>query len=234
MIAVFKREIKGYFTSPVGYIFLGIFVFLSSLFFYIVNIAGQTSDLGGLFGQLLFFCLFLIPVLTMRLLCEEKRQKTDQLLLTSPVSLFGIVFGKFLAALTVFAIGISSTILFAFTLAAFTSIDTAAFIGNLFGILLFGAAMIGIGLFFSSLTENQIISFIVSFLVMLLLYITSSLSTVFNNSTIASIVSSLSSQARYSNFALGILSLSDTIYYASVAAVFIFLTIRVLEKRRWG
>jgi ABC-2 type transporter. len=234
MIAVFKREIKGYFSSPIGYVFLAIFVFISSLFFYMFNLLGQTTNMSSLFNQLLFFLLFLIPVLTMRLLSEEKRQKTDQLLLTAPTSLFGIVFGKFLSALVVFAIGISSTILFAFTMAAYTSIDTGAVIGSIFGLLLFGAALISIGLFFSSLTENQIIAFIVSFLVMLLLFMINSFSSVVNNSTVSSIISNLSTQARFSNFSMGIMSLSDMIYYVSIAAIFIFLTIRVLEKRRWG
>ena len=234
MIAIFKREIKGYFSSAIGYIFLAFFIVIASYLFWMTNVMGNTTDVSGLFSILVIFAMILIPVLTMRLLCEEKRQKTDQLLLTSPVSLFGIVFGKFLAALAVYAIGLSSTVLFAFTMAAYIGIDTATVIGNILGTLLFGAALISIGLFFSSLTENQIISFIVSLVVMLFLFIVNTFSSLVNNSVLSSAISSLSTSARYNNFAMGILSLSDVIYYVSVAAIFIFLTIRVLEKRRWG
>jgi ABC-2 type transport system permease protein len=127
MTAILKREFQSYFTSAIGYVFLSVFYFFAALFFCTYNLAGNTTNTYSLFNTLIVTFVILIPILTMRLMCEEKKQRTEQLLLTSPVSLTGIVMGKFLAALCVFAMGLASTVVFSLTMAAFVTVDTAVF-----------------------------------------------------------------------------------------------------------
>jgi ABC-2 type transport system permease protein len=234
MLAIFKREMKGYFSSAVGYIFLAGFFFATAFVFWMGNLAGNTSDMSTLFNSMQFALVFLMPILTMRLMSEEKKQRTDQLLLTSPISLTGMVFGKFLAALIVFAIGLASTVVYALTLAIYVNVDTFVILGNILGTLLLAAALIGIGLFISSLTENQVVAVFVSFIVLLLLYIVGYASGAITNKILLTLVTSVALFTRYTNFAMGIFNLGDAVYYFSIAAVFIFLTVRMIEKRRWS
>ena len=234
MIAIFKRELNSYFSSAIGYTFLAVFYILSAIFFSLANLLYNSSSTSSLFSQIVFIMIFLIPILTMRLMCEEKKQKTDQLLLTSPVSLTGMVFGKFLAALAVFGLGLASTIIYSLTMAIYVELDTAVILGSIVGVLLLAAALIAIGIFISSLTENQVVAAVASLFVMLLLYLINGISSLVSNSILNSILSALSISSRYNNFAMGIFNLSDAIYYFSIAAVFMFLTVRMLEKRRWS
>lgn len=234
MLAVIKREMRGYFSSAIGYIFLAVYFVLAAFFFMMYNLAANTPNMASTFRSMVLICTLLVPILTMRLMCEEKKQKTDQLLLTSPVSLTGIVMGKFLAAFFVFAIGLASFVVFALTMALYVNVDTFTIIGNIVGMLLLGAALIGIGLFISNLTESQVISGVASLFVMLMLYFLQSLGSSVNNAFAKTLFNSISIYSRFDNFAVGILNLGDAVYFFSVAAVFIFLTIRVLEKRRWS
>lgn len=234
MSAIYKRELRTYFTTATGYVFLAVFYALSGFFFYSVNLAGSTTDLGGLFSTLLLVWVFLIPILTMRLLSEERRQKTDQLLLTAPVRLTDIVFGKFFAALTLFGAGIGIVVIYALVLAGLGNVDLWATVGSFLGISLLGAGLISIGLFISSLTENQVVSAVASIFIMLILYLIDSISSAVNNSVLSAVVSEISIFSRFKNFALGVFNLGDTVFYISVAALFLFLTVRLLEKRRWA
>jgi len=234
MYAIFKREFKTYFSSPLGYVFLAVFYVLAGLFFVLNNILSGTANMSGVFSSITIICIFLVPVLTMRLLSEDKKQKTDQLLLTSPVSLGNIVLGKFLAAFAIYAIGLSCTVVYAFVLAVFVNIEVWVIIGSLFGMLLLGASFIAIGMFISNLTENQLIAAVLSICIILGLYIVNSLNGVISNPILAALLSAISIYSRYINFSMGIFNMSDAIYYLSVAAIFGFLTVRVLEKRRWS
>lgn len=234
MSAIYKRELHTYFTTASGYVFLAVFYALSGFFFYSVNLAGSTTDLGGLFSTLLLVWVFLIPILTMRLFSEERRQKTDQLLLTAPVRLTDIVFGKFFAALTLFGAGIGIVVIYALVLAGLGNVDLWATVGSFLGISLLGAGLISIGLFISSLTENQVVSAVASIFIMLILYLIDSISSAVNNSVLSAVVSEISIFSRFKNFALGVFNLGDTVFYISVAALFLFLTVRLLEKRRWA
>jgi ABC-2 type transport system permease protein len=234
MVAILKREFRGYFTSAVGYVFLAVFYFFAAYFFCLDNLASNSTNVSNLFNSMVIIFVIIIPVLTMRLLCEEKKQKTDQLLLTSPISLSGMVMGKFLAALAVFAIGLASMVVFGLTMAVYVNVDTFVIFGNIIGTLLLASAMISIGLFISSLTENQVVSAIASVAVLFVLFLIGSLSSAITNTFLQALVSALSISSRYTNFAMGIFNLGDAVYYFSIAAVFIFLTVRMLEKRRWG
>ena len=234
MIAIYKRELKSYFSSAIGYVFLAVFYLFAGFFFMMYELQQNSANMTSLYSSLIVIFVFLIPVLTMRLLCEEKKQKTDQLLLTSPVSLFGMVFGKFLAALTIYALGLAVTVVYSFVLALFVQMDTFVILGNILGELLLGAGLIAIGVFISNLTENQVIAAVASFFIMLMLYFVDTVSSMANNHVVSVLLNSISIYSRFSNFSLGILNLGDTVYYFSLAAVFLFLTVRVLEKRRWS
>ena len=234
MYAIFKREFKTYFSSPLGYVFLAVFYVLAGLFFVLNNILSGTANMSGVFSNITIICIILVPLLTMRLLSEDKKQKTDQLLLTSPVSLGNIVLGKFLAAFAIYAIGLSCTVVYAFVLAVFVNIEVWVIVGSLFGMLLLGASFIAIGMFISNLTENQLIAAVLSICIIFGLYIVNSLNGVISNPILAALLSAISIYSRYINFSMGIFNMSDAIYYLSVAAIFGFLTVRVLEKRRWS
>ena len=234
MIAIYKRELQSYFSSAIGYVFLAVFYLFAGFFFMIYELQQNSASMTGLYSSLVVIFVFLIPVLTMRLLCEEKKQKTDQLLLTSPVSLFGVVFGKFLAAFTIYALGLAVTVVYSFVLALFVQVDTFVILGNILGELLLGAGLIAIGVFISNLTENQVIAAVASFFIMLMLYFVDTVSSMVNNHFVSVLLNSISIYSRFTNFAMGILNLGDAVYYFSLAAVFLFLTVRVLEKRRWS
>jgi ABC-2 type transport system permease protein len=234
MFAIYKRELKSYFSSAIGYVVISTFVFFASLFFVIYNIVSDSSNMSGVFGSMMLIYVFIIPILTMRTFSEEKKQKTDQALLTAPISLLSIVMGKFLAAFTVYSIGLSCTVVFAIILAACSTIETWVIIGNIIGMLFVGAALIGIGIFISNTTESQIIAAVAGIFVMLLLFLLGNISSIVQVAWIQNIIEGLSINQRYNNFSLGIFNVSDAVFYLSLAVVSIFLTVRMLEKRRWG
>jgi ABC-2 type transport system permease protein len=170
----------------------------------------------------------------MRLLSEEKKQKTDQCLLTSPASLSGIVLGKYFAALAIYSLSLVTFLLYAVILAAFAEISWAVVIGNIIGAFLLGSSFIAVGLFVSSLTENQVIAAIGGFVAMMLLYVIDMISSLANNSTVQKIISSLAFYSKYYEFTTGVFNLLNVIFFVSASAIFIFLTVRVLEKKRWA
>lgn len=234
MLAILKRELKAYFASPIGYIFLAVFCLFAGLFFFAGCISNASSDISVVFSSMFTITLFLMPILTMRLLSEERKQKTDQALLTAPVNLFGLVMGKFLAALILFTIALGVTVLMVLLLATMGSVEWAKFFGNFLGLFLVGASLISIGLFISSLTENQVIAAVGSFAVMLALYLLDGVSSMVNNSVVKTIVDSISISQRYSDFTMGVFNFANAIFFLSIISIFIFFTIRVFEKRRWG
>ena len=234
MGAIFRREMSAYFTSPIAYMFLAIFNFFAGLFFTLICLLNRNTDMSSVYSNMLFMLVFLFPVLTMRLLSEERKQKTDQCLLTSPVSLTGIVLGKYFAALVVYALSLISVLLYAIILAAFSPIDWAVMIGSIIGSLFVGVAFISIGLFISSLTENQIIAVIGGFVVMMFLYLIDSISASISNTVVQTFLQKIAFTSKYNEFSSGIFNISTILYFLSTAVIFNYLTIRVLEKRRWS
>ena len=163
-----------------------------------------------------------------------KKQKTDQLLLTSPINLSGLVMGKFLAAFLMYCIALAVTVVYSLILAAFAAPEWSVVIGNIFGALILGAALIAIGVFISSLTENQLIAAVGSFAVMMFIMMIDGFASLIPVDFIANIILSLSFMSRYEDFVSGILNISNVLFFVSIAVVFIFLTVRVLERRRWN
>ena len=236
MIAIFKRELKAYFTSPIGYVVLALMFALSGWYFYQYNMLYGMADLSYIFSSILSVVLLLVlPVLTMRLLSDDKRQKTDQALLTAPVSLTGIVGGKFLAALLVFAIGLSITLVLAVIIATYgVTVVWLEVLGNYVGLLLLGGMIIAIGLLISSLTESQFIAALGSFLVSYSLLMVDALSTLSSAGWVSAVVNFLSVTQRYNNFTVGIIQYDDVVFFLSMQALFLFLTVRVLDRKRWN
>lgn len=235
MGAIFKRELKAYFTSPVAYIFLGVFYLIASFYFVMMNLNGATTDMSYAFAGIFTIMMILIPLLTMRLFSDEKKLKTDQCLLTSPVSLMGIVMGKFLAALTVFIIAMAIYIPFILVLLNLAGyVAWASVIGNMVGLLLVGASFISIGIFVSSLTELQIIAAILSLIINFILYMIDVFASGVTLEPLRKVMVSIGFYNRYIEFTQGILNVTSIVFFISAVFVFNFLTVRILEKRRWS
>ena len=234
MFAIFKRELKAYFTSPLGYVFLALFYAFSGLFFYIFSLSVGSTDISSVFLMMFIVLMVFVPLLTMRLLSEDKKQKTDQLILTAPVSLLSIVMGKFLAAYAIFAIGVAVMPVYGFVMSTFATVSWLPIWGNTVGLLLLGGIFVSIGLFISSLTENQMIAAIGGFFINLMILLMNTLKSALPNGFLQDVLSSISVYSRYSEITNGIFSLSSLIFFVSVIFIFLFLTVRVLEKRRWA
>lgn len=235
MLAIFKRELKSYFTTPTGYIFMAVFLALSGLIFNVYTFMSGTSETAGYFMTLLFVFIIVIPILTMRLLSEERRSKTEQILLTSPVSIWGIVLAKYFAAFTMFLVTftVSEIIHFSFLAKYAQTINYAKVFGSFIGVCLIGGAFIAIGLFLSSLTESQVVAAITTMAVIILLVLASTLASNVANDTLRVAIKWLAIFSRFSPFSYGVFDIPSVIYYISLAVVFLFLTVRVYEKRRW-
>lgn len=234
MGAIYRRELRSFFYSPIAYVYLAVFYAFAGFYFFGTTLVANTTNLSYVFSYLFTISLFVIPILTMRLMSEDKKNKTDQALLTAPVSLPGIVLGKYLAALTVYVVGIAITLVFALIVATFAVPDWAVVFGHFTGLLLLGAALLAIGTFISSLTENQVIAAIGGFAVGFGLMLSDSLSSIITSPTAQKFVQGISFTRRYQSFTVGVLNLADTVFFLSVCALFIFLTVRTLEKRRWS
>jgi len=232
--AIFSRELKAYFQTPLGAVFISILYFFTGYYFFTSNLFAGTADTSTLFSKLFSVVLFLIPILTMRLLSEEKRSKTEQLLLTAPVSRFEIVLGKYFAALIIYLIGISGTLLMGGLLSRFGNPDWPVILGNFFGLAILGAAVIAVCLFVSSLTESQVIAAVAGMAVSLLLILIDAVRYVVTDKTMRTILSYLSFTDRYHGFTIGIIDLSNVLFFLSIAVWFLCLTVAVLERRRWN
>ena len=234
MLAIFKREFKSFFTTPLGYVILIIFNLFSGFYFWFGTLYNGTVDMSYVYSGFTVIVLSAMPIITMRLFSEERRQKTDQALLTAPVSLFGIVMSKFFAALLLYVIGISVTLVYSTVLAFFAQPTWGYIFGNYLGLLLLGAALIAVGLLISSITENQLVAAIVSYAAMFFLLMLDTIAQYFPVQFISDLLYALSFQTRYDNFVAGIVNLSDVLYFISVTVVALFMTTRVIEKRRWS
>ncbi len=234
MSAVYKRELAAYFISPIGYIFMAVFFAISGAMVWLCSFYFSTVDTSTYFFVMQFFFIILIPILTMRLLSEERRSKTEQILLTSPVGLYEIVAAKFFAAYTLFAGTVILSLLNFVPLYFYGAPNTAVIISNTVGILFIGAAFIAIGLFISALTESQFVAVISTIAAILGVILLGTFSTGIKSDILRVIIKWISVTERYNNFMYGLFDVSSILYYVSVAIIFIFLTVRIYEKRRWS
>ena len=233
MLAIYKREMKAYFITPLGYVFLGVFLLVSGAVFCFSTFYEMTSDLTEYFSTMLFCFIILLPLLTMKLFTEEKKARTEQLLLTSPVSVFSVVLAKFLAAYTMFAgASVFSGLYFIF-LSFFGNVQVGLLFGNIFAILLIGMAFIAVGVFVSAITESQLSSAILTIGILLGFVMISMLADYIPVEWLRFAISSLSVFYRYQNFAHGIFDIAALVYYLSITALFLALTVRSVDRRRW-
>lgn len=286
MLAVFKKELRSYFNTLIGYVFLGFFILVVGFYFCITNVWGGSPYFNTVLASTLIMLLVLIPVLTMRLFSEESRQKTDQLLFTSPLSIWQIVIGKFAAAAALFLLGTLIIGLFPVILSFYGSVPVQETLGGLIGYFLMGCGFISVGFFISVLTDNQIIAAVGTFAAMFFIYmvdgiaslapVTTSSSIVFicliilfisfiiYNSTknvyaaailaiigfaavagiylinsllfdgiITKVLGWFSILSRFDNFTMGVFNAADVIYYITFTIAFLYLSVNVIEKRRW-
>lgn len=234
MKAIIKREISAYFSSAIGYIVLSAFYVFGGFYFYISSLVSNTTDLSYTFSSLFIILIFIIPILTMRLFSEEKKQKTDQALLTAPISLTSMTLGKYFAAIIMYLLCILITLVYAIIIACFNMPDWTTILGNFLGIFLLGASLISIGMFLSSITENQIIAAVSGVAVGVLILFMDSIAQSVPVEFISDILKKISFISYYNNFTLGIVSLKDIVFFISVCVLFIFLTVRVFDKKRWS
>ena len=239
MLAIWKRELQNYYLTSIGYVFTGIFLLVGGIMFFLGNILSQNGQISGMLSNLNYVFMLIVPILTMKLLSEEKRTRTDQLLLTSPRSIWEIVLGKFLAACTVVLISTAITLLYVVVIATYTQKAYPLLIFcNYLGFLLLGFCYVAIGVLMSALTENQVSAAVLTLGVNILLQILENVAGVLTLpswlSFVNVIMSWFSLYARYNDFNVGVLSIANIIYYLSFSGIMLFLAVRVIDKRRWS
>ena len=287
MFAIFKRELRSYFQTPIGFLFMGLFLLLTGIFFAFGNLFTGRSEYMSFLGNILFIFLFAVPLLTMRLFSEEKKQKTDQLLLTSPVSVMAIVCGKFFAALAVYCATLLVTVSYAAVIAVYGDLQAWETLGSYIGFIFLGASYISVGVLISAATENQIAAALLTFFALMIIWMLDPLARAIPSTTQAGFISAVvllgclviflflstrnwaialgtavlgalviglfyffnrsvffgfiqnfmgwfSLNRRYESFSVGLLRVDSLLYYVSFSGLFLFLTVRLIEKRRWN
>ncbi len=287
MTAVFRREIEAMFKSVTGYLFSAFLLLFVGIYTMAYNLSGYTANFAYAVSAVSFVYLLAVPFLTMRSLAEEKRQKTDQLLYSLPISMTDVVMGKYLALLVTLLVPVAVTALYPLLLSRFGTVPMAVSYGTLFAFFMLGACLTSIGLFISAVTENQVVSAVVTLAVMLVLYFMSGLSSYVSTEAASSlfalcvlmigaaallwaltknvpvaltagvvglggiylwyrtneaafeglfknVMEKLSVFERFYTFSGGVFDLTAIVYYLSITAVFLFMTVQAMEKRRWN
>ena len=224
MWAIFKKELKTYFLSPIGYITIGIFMLMYSIFFYLTTITYGSLYLGDLYyATARYGLLLMIPLLTMRMFSEERKNGTEQLLLTSPRRVTSIVLGKFLAAVAIILITILFSIVYAIIISFFGNVAIPTLIVTMLGFLLVAMAAISIGMLASSITENQIISAILTIGILVAPWFLVDMSEIF---------SSIDLIDKFLSFATGSIAIADVISLLSITVMCILITIVLIKRRK--
>ena len=224
MFAIYKKELKSYFLSPTGYITIGLFLLIFSLFFYLTTVSVGGYDIGNLyFNTARYGLLIIVPILTMRMFAEERKNGTEQLLLTSPRSITEIVLGKFLAGVSVIVITLIFSLIYYAILCFFKAPNLVPTLVMILGFLLVGMAAISIGMFISSLTENQIISAVVTIVFFVSSWFLPNLN---DNFSIIDLMSN------YQKFPAGLISMSEVVNLLGITVVFILFTIIIMQRKK--
>ncbi|CAH1215581.1 ABC transporter permease [Paenibacillus sp. LjRoot153] len=232
--AICSKELQMYFFSPVAYVAFAFYVLLSSFFFYVNFVAGQPPivDARSIVGNTTFIYLFIIPLLTMRLVADEFRQGTDELLLTSPAGISEIVLGKYLSALIVQVGLVAISLVYPLIMSSFGTLDMPVTWLSYLSMFLLGCAMMAIGLFASSLSNNQMVAGITGFVILLLLWLLDWVSSSMTGK-LKDYVGQFSLTGHLGNLQKGVFHGGDILFYITLTAVFLVLCIQVLERKRW-
>lgn len=230
VLPIFKKELRAYFTSPVAYVVITVFLLICGWFFSTsLFVVGQAS-LRNVFQIVPFVYTIFIPAITMRLIAEEKKSGTFELLTTMPVSDIQIIVGKYLAATVLLATALAFTLIYAFTVRALGEPDVGVMVAGYLGLLFLGMGYIAIGICMSSMTENQIVAFILSAFIILVLSLIDKV-LMFVPSALASILEYMSTEYHFNNIARGVLDTRDLVYYASLIALSLFFAARAVQRR---
>lgn len=242
MLAIYKREMRSYFTTWTGFIFLAIACAVSALVFCLSTFlfGTGTADTSSYFSMMIYVMIIFIPIITMRSFSEERKQKTEQLLITAPVSSTQMVLGKYFSAFTMHIIYLLLSSVNFIVLCCFATekssgelnFNVALIFGNVITLILVGACFIAIGVFISSLTENQFASIIITITVLLGFMAISAVNSHIENEGVRLVLDWFSLYSRYTVFSYGIFDFSAILYYAMLSGVFVFLTVRVFKARR--
>lgn len=287
MTAVYKRELRSYLTSMIGYLFIFFILLLTGIYFSAYQLAAAYPKFEYTLSALTFVFLIGVPILSMRVLAEERKQKTDQLLLTSPVSVGNIVMGKYLALVTVYAIPVLVMCVYPIIMSKFGEVSFASAYTAILGFFLLGCANLAIGVFMSALTESQVVAAVLTFVLLFAFYMMSGISSFFSQTSVStcvafgllivaaaiiiyimiknifiSVITGIVGEVtlavvyfvkpsvfeggiqkilevfdlsgHFSNFTNSILDVTGIVYFLSVIAVCLFLTIQSIQKRRWN
>ena len=251
ILALAQKELRAYFVSPIAYVVLGLFAVLFGLFYYTsINLMVQLSmgqfGMGGpqvvnineymirpLFGNTSVVLLFMLPMLTMRSYAEEKRSGTIELLLTSPLTDFQIIIGKFLGAMALYALMLALTLIHIGVLFWYAEPEWAPVLSGYLGLLLMGGSFISIGLAISSMTKNQIVAGVATFAVLLLFWVINWIGDAFGPTT-QSVLAYLSILEHFDDFSKGVIDTTHVTYYASFITLGLFLTAKSMDMERWN
>lgn len=236
MWAIYKRELKSYFRSFIGFLFIAATLFFVSLYFFVYNMLSGYPYISYAISSVTFLFMITVPILSMRILAEEKHSKTDQLILTAPVSVGGIVMGKFLALLTIFLIPTAVVCTYPLIMKGFGSVPMGESYLAVLAFFLYGMTSIAIGLLISSLTESQVIAAVVSFLVLFLGYMMSSICNLISSTgnLLTKILGCFDLATPFNEMLNGTLNLQSVIYYITLTALALFLAVQAIQKRRYS
>ena len=287
MIAVYKRELRSYLTSMIGYLFIFFILFLTGIYFSAYQLGAAYPRFEYTLSALTFVFLISVPILTMRVLAEERKQKTDQLLLTAPISVWDIVFGKYLALVAVFAIPVVIMCFYPLIMSKFGTISYASAYTGILGFFLLGCANLAIGVFMSALTESQVIAAVLTFVFLFAFYMMNGISSFFSQTSMSTavafgllivaiaiiiytmiknvlisavigvvgevalvivyvvkssifqggiqkVLNVFNLSGHYENFTNGVFDVTGIVYFISVVAICLFLTMQSIQKRRWN
>ena len=234
ILTIYKKELRSFFTTPLAYIFLVVFALVNGYFFTNTFFLYNQSDMRSLFGIVPLVYLFFIPAVSMGLISREKSLGTIEIITTLPVRERDIVIGKFLAGLSLILIALLTTLIHYITLINVgTTIDHGAVFPGYLGLALLGGVYTAVGIFSSSLTENQVIAFIVGIAIVITFFLMDKL-LVFVPPGLAGIIQYLSTEFHLSNMSRGVIDTRNIVYFGSVIGFFLFMTTRVLESRKWS
>ncbi|MBE6645612.1 MAG: ABC transporter [Ruminococcaceae bacterium] len=236
MLAVFKKEMHSYFTSVMGYVFLIIYLAVGAALFAYTTLFSMSADVTPFFSYMLLVSAIILPLLTMKSFSEERKARTEQLLLTAPVSIVSMVLGKFLAAYVMFAGCIILNSLYFLVLNYYAALKFIILLGNAVALLLVGMAFISIGIFVSALTDNQLAAAIGTIAIIVAFLFVGVLSSLFPSSHWFRmyVLNFLSILSRFQGFSNGYFDIASFVYYLSISGIFLYLTVRVYDRRRAG
>lgn len=236
MWAIWKKEFRSLFHSVIGWLFVAAMLLFFGIYFSAYNMMYGYSNLTGTMASAALICLIAVPILTMRVLSEERKQKTDQLILTSPLGVGKIVAGKYLALLSVFAIPMAVVCIYPLIMSAFGKVRFGESYAAVLGFFLYGAACIALGVFLSSLTENQVIAAVLTFAALLLTYIMQGITSLLSSdgNALTKVLSRFDWYQRFYAFLQGTISITGMVYFISLILLFLFLTTQSIQKRRFS